>query len=258
MNPGTHPLLLASAAVLLLVGTGCSGEEEAPSGAGSAVREAGDDSTEVLRGEVSYLGPGEYAVGEQAFSMSSDTLIFAGIHACLPEDGPSTDGDGNGVVECSHQDFEAFLQEGSTVLAEVKVEEGVADSITEYEEAPEPSPDTEAPEESEPAGAGEDAGGEQASAGDGFTGALAGQFQYVGPGEYAVDGQSFLVTADTKILAGLYACPVAGASATVGSYGDVPCGSDLFEQAMAAGTEVFAEVAVTGGTADSIAEYGVL
>lgn len=130
----TVPALL-SAGLLTLGATGCFGQETVAAEPQSTQGQSADDSaegvTETLSGEVAYLAPGEYIVNDQAFYVAEDTQILAGIHTCPAEDG--ADDNGSGTVECSFDEFDAALQEGTVVLAEVEVVEGVAATITEYE-----------------------------------------------------------------------------------------------------------------------------
>lgn len=90
--------------------------------------EAGESQT--LTGELQYRAPGEYTIGDQAFYVAESTQILAGIHACPAEDG--ADENGSGTVECSFDEFDAALENGTVVLAEVEIADGIAESITEY------------------------------------------------------------------------------------------------------------------------------
>ncbi|MEU0236280.1 hypothetical protein ABZ234_01175 [Nocardiopsis sp. NPDC006198] len=82
----------------------------------------------VVRGELEYIAPGEYMIDGTAFFVAEDTVIYAGVHACA---GGVQDPD-TGDVICDFDEFDATLANGTSVTAEVRVVEGVAESITEY------------------------------------------------------------------------------------------------------------------------------
>lgn len=101
-----------------------SSEPESPEGDGEA-----PDLT-LLRGELEYIAPGEYMVDNTSFYVSENTLFYAGVYACA--DGvqdPDT-----GDVLCDFDEFDATLANGTTILAEVEVVNGIAEYIAEYEE----------------------------------------------------------------------------------------------------------------------------
>lgn len=99
-------------------------------GAGDAEGgEAGSDAfSGSLSGELEYLTPGEYIIDGQAFYVGEETEILGGLYTCASDSAGDT-----GTVECPFDDFDAALADGTVVLAEVEVEEGVAESITEFQ-----------------------------------------------------------------------------------------------------------------------------
>lgn len=98
--------------------------------AGNASEGASAES-QTLTGELEYLAPGEYIIDGQAFYVAESTRILGGIHTCPTEDGTAENG--SGTVECSFDEFDAALESGTVVLAEVEIVDGIAESITEYE-----------------------------------------------------------------------------------------------------------------------------
>ncbi|PDP86206.1 hypothetical protein CQJ94_18840 [Glycomyces fuscus] len=139
MSRSTRSSLLAllSAGLLTLGATGCFSPEaleafaaEARSAESQIANDGAEGVTETLAGEVTYLAPGEYIVNDQAFYVAEDTRILGGLYACAPE----TPGAGEtGTVECSFDEFDAALKDGTVVLAEVEIVGGIAETITEYQ-----------------------------------------------------------------------------------------------------------------------------
>lgn len=134
-------LALLATGLLAIGSTACSSEAIGSVAenvsAGTETTDAGDASegasadSQTLTGELAYRAPGEYTIGDQAFYVAESTQILGGIYACPTEDG--TDENGSGTVECSFDDFDAALEKGTVVLAEVEIVDGIAESITEYE-----------------------------------------------------------------------------------------------------------------------------
>lgn len=95
----------------------------------------GDSSNEgvntTLTGEVTYLAPYEYLVGNQAFYVDETTSHVGGIYVCPGEEGLHEDGHGN--VSCPFDELETALAEGTFVYAEVVIVDGLAEVITEYQ-----------------------------------------------------------------------------------------------------------------------------
>ncbi|WP_444962163.1 hypothetical protein [Nocardiopsis sp. M1B1] len=128
----TSALAVLSAGLLTLGATGFSPAAAAEQqGAGNQGVEAGADGfTGTLSGEVVHLAPYEYLVGDQAFYVTEDTEILGGLYTCAPE---VPNDDMTGTVECDMEEFEAELKDGTVVLAGVEVENGIAQTITEFQ-----------------------------------------------------------------------------------------------------------------------------
>lgn len=116
---------------------GAEGSESAEGGStegdggegGTEGGEAGSGAfTGTLSGEVEYLAPGEYIVDGQAFFVSEETEILGGLYTCASDSAGDT-----GTVECPFDDFDSALADGTVVLAEVEIEEGITESITEFQ-----------------------------------------------------------------------------------------------------------------------------
>lgn len=91
--------------------------------------EAGSSAfTGSLSGELEYLAPGEYILDGQAFYVSEETEILGGLYTCASDSAGDT-----GTVECPFDDFDSALADGTVVLAEVEIQEGIAESITEFQ-----------------------------------------------------------------------------------------------------------------------------
>lgn len=91
--------------------------------------EAGSGAfTGSLSGELEYLTPGEYILDGQAFYVGEETEILGGLYTCTSDSAGDT-----GTVECPFDDFDSALADGTVVLAEVEIEEGITESITEFQ-----------------------------------------------------------------------------------------------------------------------------
>ena len=101
------------------------GTDEGGSEGGDA---EGDGFTGTLSGEVEYLAPGEYIVDGQAFFVSEETEILGGLYTCASDSAGDT-----GSVECPFDEFDEALADGTVVLAGVEVQDGIAESITEFQ-----------------------------------------------------------------------------------------------------------------------------
>lgn len=109
---------------------GSGGSEDSEGGGGDQAPEEGSGGfTGTLSGELEYLAPGEYLIDGTAFYVSEDTRIIGGVYACA--DGVQDPDTGN--VTCDFDEFDATLANGTVILAEVEIVEGIAESITEYE-----------------------------------------------------------------------------------------------------------------------------
>lgn len=128
----TSALAVLSAGLLTLGTTGFSPAAAAEQGGAGTqgVEVSAEGFTGTLSGEVVYLAPGEYIVGDQAFYVTEDTKILGGLYTCAPE---VPNDDETGTVECSMEEFEAALKDGMVVLAGVEVEDGIAQTITEFQ-----------------------------------------------------------------------------------------------------------------------------
>ena len=242
----TTTLALATFGLVVIGSAGCSTQDMVEAAASADPAQTGANSgTEAeaqnLTGELEFLAPGEFIIDDQAFFVAEDTQITGGIYACPADDGVGPDG--RGTVECDLESLEATLQGGTVVFAEVAMnEDGIAESITEYDEDSEPG----APEEP---GQG---GGEDTPETGGFTGTATGELEYRAPGEYVVDGTSFYVAEDTLITAGIYACADGVQDPDTGN---VTCDFDEFDATLANGTVILASVEIVDGIAESITEY---
>ncbi|MFE1167833.1 hypothetical protein [Nocardiopsis sp. NPDC058789] len=83
---------------------------------------------EYVVGELEYIAPGEYMIDGTAFFVSEDTVIIGGVNACA---GGVQDPD-TGDVACDFDRFDATLANGTTIMAEVEIADGMAESITEF------------------------------------------------------------------------------------------------------------------------------
>ncbi|WP_231972360.1 hypothetical protein [Nocardiopsis alborubida] len=104
------------------------GDPENGSGGGDSPAEG---VTTTLTGEVTYLAPYEYLVGNQAFYVDETTEHIGGIYVCPGEEGLHEDGHGN--LSCPHGELETALAQGTFVYAEVAIVDGVATTILEYQ-----------------------------------------------------------------------------------------------------------------------------
>lgn len=87
--------------------------------------------TTTLTGEVTYLAPYEYLVGDQAFYVEETTEHVGGIYVCAGPEGLHEDGHGN--LSCPHGELENALAQGTFVYAEVAIVDGIATTILEYQ-----------------------------------------------------------------------------------------------------------------------------
>lgn len=129
----TSALAVLSAGLLTLGATGFSPAAAATEQRGAETQSldaSADGFTGTLSGEVVHLAPYEYIVGDQAFYVTEDTQILGGLYTCAPE---VPNDDMTGTVECSIEEFEAELKDGTVVLAGVEVEDGIAQTITEFQ-----------------------------------------------------------------------------------------------------------------------------
>ncbi|WP_019609237.1 hypothetical protein [Nocardiopsis sp. CNS-639] len=128
----TNALAVLSAGLLTLGATGFSpaAASEQRGAEAQGVEAGADGFTGTLSGEVVYLAPYEYIVGDQAFYVTEDTEILGGLYTCAPE---VPNDDMTGTVECSMEEFDAELKDGTVVLAGVEVENGIAQTITEFQ-----------------------------------------------------------------------------------------------------------------------------
>ncbi len=194
-----------------------------------------DSGQETLAGELEYLAPGEFIIDGQAFNAAENTQILGGHHVCPAEDG--LDENAFGIVECDLETLEAAAQGDTAVFAEVAVDdEGIASSITEYDNDSHHVVEPDNPHDSE----------------GGFTGTATGELEYIAPGEYRVDGTAFYVAEDTTIIAGLYACAEGVQDPDTG---EVQCDFDEFDATLANGTVILASVDIVDGIATSITEF---
>jgi len=102
-------------------------EPEEPADGGTDEGAAGG-AEEYVVGELEYIAPGEYMIDGTAFFVSEDTVIIGGVNACA---GGVQDPD-TGDVACDFDEFDATLANGTTVMAEVEIADGMAESITEF------------------------------------------------------------------------------------------------------------------------------
>lgn len=233
-------LALVTSGLVVVGSAACSPQDvfNAPTSAdpASTGESTGEADTRTLSGELEFLAPGELIIEDQSFFVAEDTRILGGINACPAEEG--ADDEGNGTVECDLETLEATLQEGTVVFAEVVTnDDGIAESITEYEQDGGQEP-----------GGGD--GGEEGAGG--FTGTASGELEYRSPGEYVVDGTSFYVAEDTLITAGIYACADGVQDPDTGN---VTCDFDEFDATLANGTVILASVEMVDGIAESITEF---
>ncbi|MCP3015504.1 hypothetical protein NGM33_19450 [Nocardiopsis dassonvillei] len=106
------------------------GDPENGSGSGGG-NSSSEGVTTTLTGEVTYLAPYEYLVGNQAFYVDETTEHVGGIYVCPGPEGLHEDGHGN--LSCPFDELETALAEGTYVYAEVAIVNGVAETITEYQ-----------------------------------------------------------------------------------------------------------------------------
>lgn len=84
---------------------------------------------------------------------------------------------------------------------------------------------------------------------------LAGELEFLAPGEFIIDGQAFYIAEDTRILGGHHVCPAEDGVDETG-FGIVECDLETLEAAVQGDTAVFAEVEMNGeGNAESVTEY---
>ncbi len=235
-------LALATSGVVVVGSAACAGASPEPGAENVSSASAAEPQT--LSGELQYIAPGELAIGDQAFFVSEETQILAGIYACPAEDG--VDENGQGTVECDLETVEEALQDGTVILAGAEVnDDGIATWITEHDpEGPG------VPDDGDQDGSGGDDGAAEEPGG--FTGTASGELEYVAPGEYIVDGTAFYVAEDTVITAGIYACADGVQDPDTGN---VTCDFDEFDATLANGTVILASVEMVDGIATSITEF---
>ena len=84
---------------------------------------------------------------------------------------------------------------------------------------------------------------------------LAGELEFLAPGEFIIDGQAFYIAEDTRILGGHHVCPAEDGVDETG-FGIVECDLETLEATVQGDTAVFAEVEVNEeGNAESVTEY---
>ncbi|MEU3018296.1 hypothetical protein ABZ635_12970 [Nocardiopsis sp. NPDC007018] len=240
----TTVLAVATSGLTVVGSSACSPEDVVDAVSADDSDWRGEDA---LMGQLEYLAPGEFVIDGQAFFVSEETRYVGGLNVCPAEDG--LDDVGFGLVECDLESFEAAARGDVPVHVKAEAELGdddelVAVSVTEYDSA--------TPYDSGATGAPEAAPGE--GTGGGTDVRVAGELEYVSPGEYSVNGTAFHVAEDTVIHAGIYACADGVQDPDTGV---VACDFDEFDATLSNGATVLAEVEVVDGIATSITEYEV-